>query len=204
MDIDVTELSQTQAYHLMTQMIVPRPIAWVLSEHDNGELNLAPFSFFNAVCSSPPVLMLSIGRKSDGEQKDTFRNIAARKKFVVHIAHSAQASEVTLSAKELAAGESELELAGLETVPFADFPLPRLASARVAIGCELYRLDTIGDRDQNLVFGKIESVWIDDQYVALDGKGRVKICSDTLDALGRLGGSEYVTAGDVIAVVRPD
>lgn len=204
MNIDVTNLSQTQAYHLMTQMIVPRPIAWVLSEHANGEMNLAPFSFFNAVCSSPPVLMLSVGRKSDGEQKDTFINIAERKKFVVHIAHSAQAPEVTLSAKELAAGESELALAGLKTVPFEDFSLPRLECVRIAIGCELYRLDTIGDREQNLIFGRIECVWIDDEYVAPDAKGRVKIRSDVLDALGRLGGSEYITAGEVFSVLRPD
>lgn len=198
MIIDLAELSPNQAYHTMTQTVVPRPIAWVLSEHDNGELNLAPFSYFNAVCSTPPVVMLSIGAKPDGSDKDTFHNIVARKKFVIHLATPELAPKVTRTAALLEAGESELEFAQLDVVPFDGFELPRLKDAPLAFACELYKLDTIGDRDQNLVFGRLERIWVDDAVVAEDAKGRMKIQADTLNPLGRLGGSEYVSMGEIL------
>ncbi len=202
MIIDLTKLSQNQVYHTMTQTVVPRPIAWVLSEHENGKLNLAPFSYFNAVCSQPPVVMLSIGRKPDGSDKDTFRNIVERKKFVIHLAHPELAPQVTLSAKVLPEGESELDLLAMDTVPFEGFELPRLKDARIAFACELYKLDTIGDNNQNLVYGRLERIWLDDSVVGEDAKGRTKILAEQLDPLGRLGGNEYITSGEVLDIPR--
>lgn len=202
MNIDLTELSQNQVYHTMTQTVVPRPIAWVLSEHENGKLNLAPFSYFNAVCSAPPVVMLSMGRKPDGNDKDTFRNIVARKKFVIHLAYPELAPQMTKSAKVLPEGESELDLVEMDTVPFEGFDLPRLKDARIAFACELYKLDTIGDNGQNLVFGKLERIWLDDEVVTTDAKGRTKVLADRLAPLGRLGGNEYVTSGEILDIPR--
>jgi len=202
MNIDLTELSQNQVYHTMTQTVVPRPIAWVLSEHENGKFNLAPFSYFNAVCSAPPVVMLSMGRKPDGSDKDTFRNIVERKKFVIHLAYPELAPQMTKSAKVLPEGESELELVEMDTVPFEGFDLPRLRDARIAFACELYKLDTIGDNDQNLVFGKLERIWLDDEVVTTDSKGRTKVMADRLDPLGRLGGNEYITSGNILDIPR--
>lgn len=202
MIIDLTELSQSKVYHAMTQTVVPRPVAWVLSEHENGKLNLAPFSFFNAVCSSPPVVMLSVGRKPDGSDKDTFRNIVERKKFVIHLAHPELAPQMTKSAKTLPDGESELELVDMDTVAFDGFELPRLKDTRIAFACELYKLDSIGDNDQNLVFGKLSRIWLDEDVVTEDDKGRMKVLADKLDPLGRLGGSEYITAGNVLDIPR--
>lgn len=202
MIIDLTKMSQNQVYHTMTQVIVPRPIAWVLSEHENEKLNLAPFSFFNAVCSNPPVVMLSIGRKPDGSDKDTFRNIVERKQFVIHLAHSDLAPQVTKTAKVLAGGESELDLVGMDVVSFDGFKLPRLKDARIALGCDLYKLDAIGDSGQNLVFGRLMRIWVDDQVVGADSRGRTKINANALDPLGRLGGDEYVTSGEILSVPR--
>ena len=82
MVIDFDKLSSSQAYFTMTQAIIPRPIAWVLSDHGNGKLNLAPFSYFNAVCSRPPMQSISIGHKKSGLKKDTWVNIEGRYKHV--------------------------------------------------------------------------------------------------------------------------
>ena len=79
MDIDLAALGPAQVYGLMTQTLIPRPIAWVLSENSDGGLNLAPFSYFNAVCSSPPLVMISVGKKPDGSFKDTRVNIEGRR-----------------------------------------------------------------------------------------------------------------------------
>jgi len=202
MNIDVSELSQAQAYFTLTQTVLPRPVAWVLSEHENGELNLAPFSYFTPVTSNPPMLMLSIGKQPDGGFKDTLRNISERKQFVVHLAQREWAEQVTRSARALPAGESELSLCGLETVPFEGSPLPRLDGARVAFSCELHRVDEIGNGPQYLVFGQIRRIWLDDSVVGEDAKGRRKIDARQIDPLGRLGGNEYVTFGDILDIPR--
>jgi flavin reductase (DIM6/NTAB) family NADH-FMN oxidoreductase RutF len=81
MYVDFKPLSANEVYFSMIQAVVPRPIAWVLSENSNGSHNLAPFSYFNAVCSKPPLIMLSIGVRPDGTLKDTTANIAARRDF---------------------------------------------------------------------------------------------------------------------------
>ncbi|HCH70255.1 MAG TPA: hypothetical protein DE042_07255, partial [Colwellia sp.] len=60
MNLNFSEFSQNQRYHLMTQTIIPRPIAWALTDSNNGQLNLAPFSYFTAVSSAPPILMISV------------------------------------------------------------------------------------------------------------------------------------------------
>ena len=110
MIVDFNSISPSNGYHLLTQTIIPRPIAWILSENEDGSLNLAPFSFFNAVCSDPPLLMVSIGKKPSGEIKDTRRNILSGRDFVIHIASLTQANVLSRSAATLVYGDSELEI----------------------------------------------------------------------------------------------
>ncbi|TVP54954.1 MAG: flavin reductase family protein, partial [Halomonadaceae bacterium] len=116
--LDLDAQSPGQIYHTMTQTLVPRPVAWVLSENPAGNYNLAPFSYFTAVCSEPPLILLSAGKKPDGSPKDTRGNILRTAHFVVHIGQSHQAATMTETARPLPLGESEVEAAGLTTVPF--------------------------------------------------------------------------------------
>lgn len=203
MYIDLDDLSPSQTYHQMIQTLVPRPIAWVLSENRDGSLNLAPFSYFTAVCSEPPLLMLSIGRRPDGSPKDTLENIEHRSHFVVHIAHSGLLEPLNASAASLPAGASEVEQLELPTAAFDGFALPRLAQCRVAYACERYRIQEIGEQQQALVFGRIRSLYIDDEVVQRDEKGRLKVDADRLDPLGRLGANEYLCRGRVARIERP-
>ncbi|BBB27103.1 flavin reductase family protein [Amphritea japonica] len=202
MDIDYSELSANKAYFTMTQSIIPRPVAWVLSENADGGHNLAPFSFFTAVCNDPPILMFSIGKKTDGTNKDTYNNIISRNRFVVHLAHSEQAEQLTQTSKELPVNESEVEHSGLSLVPFNNSSLPRVEGARIAMDCELYDVKEIGNGPHHLVFGRIKNLYIDDCAVELDSKDRMKIAADKIDPITRLGGSEYMTFGDIISISR--
>ncbi|MBY4675308.1 flavin reductase family protein [Marinobacterium sp. CAU 1594] len=202
MNLDVTEMTRNQVYFTMIQTIVPRPVAWVLSEHGNGEYNLAPFSYFAPVCSDPPMVMISLGHKPDGSLKDTYRNILERQHFVIHLAHRELAEAVTRSARVLPEGESELALIGMETVPFEGSPLPRLAAARVALSCRLHEVKEVGNGPQYLVFGLVERIWLDDAVVGQDAKGRTKVHADRIDPIGRLGGNEYVTFGEIVDIPR--
>jgi flavin reductase (DIM6/NTAB) family NADH-FMN oxidoreductase RutF len=203
MYFDFAEFSPNQAYFTMTQTLVPRPIAWVLTENAAGDYNLAPFSYFNAVCSDPPLVMLSIGRKPDGSPKDTRVNIEQRGHFVAHIAHREQAKPMTESSATLDYGDSELARLGLDTVPFQGFGLPRLADCRVAFACERYEIREIGNARQTLLLGLVKSVYVDDASVTTDAKGRTKIDAARIDPLGRLGGGEYSTMEGVVTVPRP-
>lgn len=199
--IDLANLSASRVYHTMIQTIIPRPIAWVLSDNGDGGYNLAPFSYFNGICSDPPLILLSIGKKPEGVIKDTRRNIAERERFVVHIAHSDLVEEVNASSAVLAHGESELARQRLAVTEFEGFELPRLADCRVAMACELYRLDEIGA--QALIFGRVRQMYLSDDIVTVGEKGRLHIDARALDPIARLGGEDFATLGEVITVSRP-
>lgn len=201
--LDLDEQSPGQIYHSMTQTLIPRPVAWVLSENPQGNYNLAPFSYFTAVCSDPPLVMISAGKKPDGSPKDTRGNILQRGRFVVHIGQSHQAGVMTESARPLPLGESELDTTGLNTVPFQGFSLPRLASAPVAMACELYEMQEIGPKEQALIFGRVRKIYLDDAVATLDKDGRLRVDASKVDPLARLGADEYATLGRILNVPRP-
>ena len=77
MHIDPSTTSSQDNYKLLTNLVIPRPIAWVTNKNSAGVINLAPFSFFNAIGSNPLYLVISIRNKDDGSPKDTAANIIA-------------------------------------------------------------------------------------------------------------------------------
>jgi flavin reductase (DIM6/NTAB) family NADH-FMN oxidoreductase RutF len=203
MQINLSSFSPNQIYHLMTQTVVPRPIAWVLTDSANENYNLAPFSYFTAVSSAPPLLMFSVGKKPTGENKDTVENVKRTKQMVIHIASQDDASLVTQTAATLPHGESEVAINQIDLVPFEDFDLPRVASAKVAFGCSLYEIIEMGEAPQTLVFAKIETLFIDDTIHKEDEKGRLAIDASIIDPLARLGGGEYAGISSPFSLQRP-
>lgn len=203
MNIDLDSLTPDQVYFRMTQTLIPRPIAWVLSENADGSLNLAPFSYFNAVCSDPPLVMISVGKKPDGSNKDTRVNIEARGHFVVHIAHGDQVRAVSDSSATLASGDSEVARLGLTTAPFEGFGLPRLADCRIAYACERWEIREIGGAPQSLILGRVRRIFVDDAVATPDERGRLYVDAAKVSPLGRLGPDQYLVGGEVIRVPRP-
>ncbi len=204
MRIDFSSLSANQRYHVMTQVIVPRPIAWVLS--DNGgeaSYNLAPFSYFNAISSEPPLVMLSVGHKPTGELKDTRQNILERKHAVIHIPSVSHAQAVTDSAVTLPHGESELDNLDLPLVDESGWPLPRLVDAPVAMACHYYDHSEIGPNKQAIIYCQVDDVYVSDTACTQDRKGRIKVSAEAIAPLSRLGGGEYASFGDVFSLQRP-
>lgn len=192
MILKLSDFSPNQVYHLMTQTLIPRPIAWVLTENETGEpYNLAPFSYFTAVSSAPPLVMFSCGAKNaEGALKDTPKNILRTKRFVIHIASEQQLGAVQESAKPLDYGESEINAAHLSLTPFIHDGLPRLEAAPIAYGCELYESQALGDAPQTLIFGKVTEIYIDDNAVNTDDN-RVYIHAETVAPLARLGSGYF-------------
>ena len=203
MYIDLSQSTPSQNYFHLIQTLVPRPIAWVLSENENSSYNLAPFSYFNAVCSNPSLIMLSIGNKPDNQPKDTRRNIKLRKDFIVHIAHRELLEALNQSSATLATGESELDMLQLKTAPFDDARLPRLEQCRIAYACECYEIHKLGELPQTIIYGKVNAIYMDDSIVSTNEKGRIKVHADRLDPISRLGANEYMTFGDIVSIKRP-
>ncbi len=203
MIIDFSELSPQQAYFNLIQTVIPRPIAWVLSENENADFNLAPFSFFNTVCSDPPLILVSIGRKPDGSDKDTKINIEERPDFVIHLVDEDSLDAMNESSATLPYGESEVDRANLETTPFEGFRLPRLKCAKVAFACTRYQVIQLGNTPQNLILGQVQRIYLDNSVVGEDHKGRMKILTDRIRPVGRMGASEYISFGEIISKSRP-
>lgn len=211
MILDLTTMKSSQIYHTMTQTLIPRPVAWVLSQHENGHFNLAPFSYFTAVSSAPALLMFSVGNKPSGEQKDTKENIAETDYFVVHIAASNQAESVTESSRGLPAEESELNHISETLVEFEGFPLPRLEKAPVAFGCRLHHTQQVEGAPQTLVFGEIERIYIADSCCETQRKERpdgsvserLMVNALKVDPIARLGADQYGTLGKILSIPRP-
>lgn len=201
--IDLSELAPNHVYYTMTQTLIPRPIAWTLSENENGSYNLAPFSYFSGIASDPPLLMISIGKKPDGNRKDTWVNIDERKEFVVHIPHREEAGKVTATSSSLPPGDSEVDMLELKTVPVPGFRLPRLADARVAYMCEKYDIIEMGALPQGLVIGRIRAVYIDDSAAVMKENGTLKVDFRRINPLGRLGSDEFSVMGEIVTVRRP-
>jgi flavin reductase (DIM6/NTAB) family NADH-FMN oxidoreductase RutF len=203
MILDLSELKPAQVYFHMIQTLVPRPIAWVLSEIEKGKYNLAPFSYFNAICSKPPLIMLSIGKKPDGSFKDTRVNIEQRRDFVVHIAHREMLQDLNQSSATLAADVSELDQLGIKTSSFAGSRLPRIKACKIAYACECYEIHELGSTPQSIIYGRVRHIYIDDDITSTSDKGRLKVHADRLEPVARLGADEYMGFGEVISLARP-
>ncbi len=202
--INLAELNTPNVYFTMTQTVLPRPIAWVLSENQNGSLNLAPFSYFNAVCSDPPLVMISIGLQDDGSHKDTLRNALERPDLVIHIASSGQLPDLNLSSATLPPEVSEVEAGDLELSDVENFRLPRLKDCKVAFMSHVHKIEQIGtNNQQHLVFAEIDSIYVSDDCVQYDNKNRLSILADQIHPLSRLGANAYASFGEVMIARRP-
>lgn len=200
--LNLNELSPNAVYHLMTQTVIPRPIAWVLTESSPDNFNLAPFSYFAPVSSNPPLLMISIGKKPDGTLKDSAVNAINNKQLVIHIANADSAEVMTQTSATLTHGESEVEASDIELSDFDGFPLPRVAQCPIAFGCSLHEVIEMGETPQHLVIAKIEKVYIDDSVIDSE-QDRLVIDGLKVNPLSRLGGNNYALMNQIISVARP-
>lgn len=202
MNLNLSDFSSTAIYHLMTQTVIPRPIAWALTQNTDSSLNLAPFSYFNAVCSDPPLMMLSMGKKPSGETKDTVTNLQVGNHCVIHIAHADQSQQVTATAATLDYGQSEILGTDLKLVEQENWPLPRIEGCPIAYLCQVHSTTTIGNTPQQLVFVEAKALWVDDKAVT-EKKGRMQIDAKQVNPLARLGANQYADLGEVFSLARP-
>lgn len=202
MNINPQNLTERENYKLLTGTIIPRPIAFVTSVSADGIVNGAPFSFFNIVSSNPPMISFSVQRKN-GVMKDTARNIAANKQFVVHIVDEQNVTQVNETAANLPPNESEIERAQLKLINSSTIDVPGVVEAKVRFECELEQMITLGGTDAaagcDLIIGRVKHYYIDDA-IYFEGK----IDARELSAVSRLAGSNYAKIGELFEIERPE
>jgi len=181
---DFAEVSPKDQYKLLVSTIVPRPIAWVVSQGLDGHLNAAPFSFFNAFAGNPPIVGIGIGSHDPDRPKDTRRNIAETRQFVVNLVSEEMANKMNITAIEFGPGRNELVEAELDTLPSVRVKPPRIGSSPVAMECELMQILELGE--SGLVLGRVVAMHVGDEFI-LD-PGKVYIDTPKLKLIGRMHG----------------
>jgi flavin reductase (DIM6/NTAB) family NADH-FMN oxidoreductase RutF len=144
MQIDPAQHTNAVNYKILTNVVVPRPIAWVTTLNQSGVLNLAPFSFFNAVGSEPLYIVVSVGLRDDGSLKDTARNIESSGEFVVNLVTEDLLREMNISAADFPPDQSEVVAAALLGAPSSKISVPRLAQSPVSLECRLFKSEALG------------------------------------------------------------
>ena len=199
MHIDPQIAAPQAIYKLLIGCVVPRPIAWVSSLSDDAIPNLAPFSFFMAVCNNPPTLAFSSGRRAD-KKKDTVRNIEYTQDFVVNMVDDALAEQMNLTSGEYPPDVDEFALTGLTAAPGIKVKAPRVAEAPISMECRVVQILPVGHGPHSLVLGEIVYFHIrDDLYDANTGR----IDMHKLHPVGRLAGQLYTHVHDIFEMKRP-
>ncbi|MDX2085546.1 MAG: flavin reductase family protein [Candidatus Melainabacteria bacterium] len=200
--IDPDQQTAQDNYKLIIGGIVPRPIAFVSTCSLEGHLNLAPFSFFNGVCSNPPTIMFSTMRRgSDGGKKDTLINIEATGEFVVNVVTEEIVEAMNQTAGEYPPEVSEFELAGFTTQASEVIRPPRVQESPFQMECQLNQIVTIGDGSVgsgHLVIGTVVRFHVREDIYE---KGR--IITDRLKPVARLAGASYCPVRDIFDLARP-
>ena len=179
MQIDPSLQSRADTYRLITNLVVPRPIAWISSLSRDGVLNLAPFSYFNVFDSDPPTVAVGIGRRDSGELKDTARNLQERGEFVIHLVTEDLLTAMNLSAADFPPDESESEATGLALAPGVKISVPRLTAAQASLECRLQQVVPL--RSNQLFIAEAVLVHVADSFNDPQGAG------NPFAPIGRLG-----------------
>ncbi len=214
MDVTPSQLARREFYNILISAVGPRPIAWVSSLSASGQPNLAPFSFFNAVCAKPPLLAFAPGmrlpKKSEaageiegvpaGAAKDTLRNIRETREFVISIVTYDLAEAMNLTAGDYEASIDEFEVAKVASAPSKIVRPRRVAESPVSFECKLYQILDFNPSPEggSLVIGEIVSVHIGERHLK---EGRLD--RNSLDLVGRLGGTQYTRTTQRFDMLRP-
>ena len=204
--LDPAQIAANDIYKLMIGVIVPRPIAFVSSVDAAGVKNLAPFSYFTACSSNPPVVCFCTSvRTGPLPYKDTLSNIEATREFVVNIVSEEIAAQMNICSAEVPPEVDEFALSGLTPLPSDLVKPPRVAESKVQMECRLHQIVRVSDKPGGgiLVLGEVLRFHVLESLFINDLKGGYKIDPDKLNAIGRMGGPTYTRTRDRFEMQRP-
>lgn len=199
---DMAALSPADRYRLIVNTVTPRPIAWVVTQADDGTRNCAPHSFFNALADDPPLVVLGLmAHHARGGDKDTARLIRATGEFTIALVGEADGPAMNLTAADAPPGVDEIAYAGIATAPSLHVAPPLIASAPVSFECRVFQIIDPSERS-TIVLGEILAIHIADQFLSGD-PARPRIDTPAMHLIGRQHGSgHYVRSADSFEMKR--
>jgi flavin reductase (DIM6/NTAB) family NADH-FMN oxidoreductase RutF len=192
------------SHNPLNALVAPRPVGWIGTITADGEDNLAPFSYFNAVSADPPVVVFAPNEKPGaGGAKDTLANVREVGEFTVSIVSEFLARHMNETSRGVARGVSEFVVAGLTPAPSVHVRPRRVGEARAALECRVSDIVPLpcrpGGRGSHLVVGEVVGVHIDDALIV---DGRVDCIA--LAQVARLGYLDYGVVRELFVMERPD
>jgi flavin reductase (DIM6/NTAB) family NADH-FMN oxidoreductase RutF len=192
MQVLMQDLSPMERYKYLTALVVPRPIALVLTRNAAGQDNAAPFSFFNTFGEDPPTVILGLGSLRSGAKKDTLRNIEQTGEFVVNLVDSPMLEAVNMCASDFPYGESEVSAAGLNLLPCQTVNVGRVAESPANFECKV--LQTIElNSSRTLVIGEVIFMHLKEELV---DRASGRVITERYTPLARLHGTTYGVIGE--------
>ncbi|MFA5542606.1 MAG: flavin reductase family protein [Bacilli bacterium] len=188
-------ISDLDSKKILNGAIIPRPVAFVTSSHDNATLNGAPFSYFNIVSSTPPLIMIAVNRR-DNKMKDTAINILETEEFVVHLIDEDNLGNINATAESLSIKESEVLKHGLTPVESTIVQTRGIKESKVRFECVLEKYIELENTD--MFIGRVVFYHLEESIYK---NGKIQL--DKYNVVGRLSGSNYSTIGKIIEIERP-
>ncbi len=189
MEFDFSTMPWSDSYKILSGSVVPRPIGWISSLGPTGVPNLAPYSFFNVVCASPPLVAFAPMRLEGGAKKDSLANVEREREFVANIVVRSVLREMDGTSAELPEAVDEFAEVGLTAAPSVVVKAPRVAESPIHFECVLDQVVHFGDGGEGageLVIGRVVHAHVDPS-VMTDGK----VDQAKLQAVARMGGPFY-------------
>jgi flavin reductase (DIM6/NTAB) family NADH-FMN oxidoreductase RutF len=199
MELDLEGQLADRAYPILASLVTPRPIALVTTIGPDEKVNAAPFSFFNLLGASPPILAFAPGDRGDGTPKDTARNVRLTHDFVVNLVDEAIAEAMNKCAASLPYGENELVSAGLHSAASSVVKSPRILESPVSLECQEWGTLQIGKN--RVVIGLIKRVHLREELFDVEKK---RIRTDKLFLIGRMASPHwYCRTRNRFEMIRP-
>ena len=199
MELDLEKEYADRAYPILASLVTPRPIALVTTINEAGQVNAAPFSFFNVMGANPPICAFAPADRDDGTPKDTALNIRATHEFVVNLVDEAIAEKMNECAASLPYGENELQRAGLAAAPSSVVKPPRIAAAPASLECVEWGTLQIGEN--RVVIGLIKRIHLRDELFDAQKK---RIVTDKFFPIGRMSAPHwYCKTRERFEMIRP-
>jgi flavin reductase (DIM6/NTAB) family NADH-FMN oxidoreductase RutF len=197
--IDPKTIPASIAYQLLTCVVIPRPIGFISTISADGVPNLAPFSFFNAVCGEPPMVMFCPTNRRP--PKDTLLNVRATGEFVANIVNEEIGQQMNLTSADYSPEISEFEVSGLTPVPSDLVKPPRVLESPVNMECKVHGIIELSDKPRGgaIVIGEVIRLHVRDNIIDKD----MFIDPVMLNPIARLGGPSYTRLGDPFDMIRP-
>ncbi|NJN51984.1 MAG: flavin reductase family protein [Gammaproteobacteria bacterium] len=183
-------------------LVAPRPIGWISTVSRTGAVNLAPFSYFNAVSADPAMVMFAPNEKASGGQKDTYLNLLDVPEFVASVVSAELSQAMNQTSAELERGRDEFDFAGLDRTPSVIVRPPRVTAARAALECEVHDVIELpagaSGRRSHLVIGQVVGIYIADDCIRDGGVDQLLLAQ-----VARLGRNDYTIVRELFGMPRP-